>query len=112
MMTQLTRPGQPHNVDDDHHLSQVCKALSNPVRIQIVRYVLAHPNCIGNDILLHLPEEGPHAQSTLSRHLRVLRNAGVLDAAADGSAVCYRVNQSCLTWLSTQFADFGHASDD
>jgi DNA-binding transcriptional ArsR family regulator len=111
MMTQTTRPDHSHTGNDDLHLSHVCKALSNPVRVQIVRYVLAHPNCIGNDILLHLPKEGPHAQSTLSRHLRVLRNAGLLEASADGSAVCYRVNQGCLTWLSGQFADFAHITD-
>ncbi len=90
----------------DLHLSQVCKALGSPVRIQILRYVLTHPECIGNDILLHLPEDGPHAQSTLSRHLRVLRNAGLLDAHADGSAICYRVNRDSLLRLSEQLGDF------
>jgi DNA-binding transcriptional ArsR family regulator len=92
--------------DDDMYLCQVCKALGSPVRVQIIRYVLEHPNCIGNDILLHLPEDGPHAQSTLSRHLRVLRNVGVLHAEADGSAVCYHVNRSMLEWLSGQLAQF------
>jgi DNA-binding transcriptional ArsR family regulator len=72
------------------------------VRLQIVQYVVDHPGCIGNDILLHLPEDGPHAQSTLSRHLRVLRDAGLLIAEADGSATCYRVNRDCLRWLSSQ----------
>lgn len=90
---------------NDLHLSRVCKALGNPVRVQIVRYVLAHPNCIGNEILLHLPDEGPHAQSTLSRHLRVLRNADVLEAEADGPAMCYRVNRACLHWLQTQLEE-------
>jgi predicted transcriptional regulator len=91
---------------NDLRLCQVCKALGNPVRMQIVRYVLEHPNCIGNDILLHLPENAPHAQSTLSRHLRVLCAARVLEARADGSAMCYRVNQDCLTWVSVHLADF------
>jgi DNA-binding transcriptional ArsR family regulator len=91
---------------DDLRLCLICKALGNPVRVQIVRYVLEHPNCIGNDILLHLPENGPHAQSTLSRHLRVLRKASVLEAEADGAAMCYRVNRNCLMWLSTQLTDF------
>lgn len=90
---------------DDQQLCRVCKALSNRVRVQIMRYVLAHPNCIGNDILLHMPEEGPHAQSTLSQHLRVLRDAGLLEAEGDGSAVCYRVNRDCVTWLREQLAE-------
>ncbi len=89
---------------NDLHLCQACKALGNPVRIQIMRYVLAHPNCIGNDILLHLPDDAPHAQSTLSRHLRVLCDAHLLEAKADGSAVCYRVNRDALEWVILQLA--------
>lgn len=91
----------------DDELCQVCKALSSRARVQILRYVLAHPSCIGNEILLHMPEDGPHAQSTLSQHLRILRNAGLLDAEGDGPAVCYRVNHTCLDWLCKQLADLG-----
>lgn len=92
---------------DDQRLSQICKALGCRVRVQILRYVTNHPNCIGNDILLHLPEDGPHAQSTLSQHLRVLRNAGLLDAEGDGPAVCYRVNHISLEWVRMQIAELG-----
>jgi DNA-binding transcriptional ArsR family regulator len=95
---------------NDVYLCQICKALGNPVRMQIMRYVLAHPNCIGNDILLHLPEDGPHAQSTLSRHLRVLCDAALLEARADGSAMCYRVNRNSLAWVSDQLTDFMHST--
>lgn len=86
----------------DLDFCRVCKALSNPVRLEIIRYVLEHPGCIGNEILLHLPEECPHAQSTLSQHLRVLRGAGLLEAWEEGPAVCYHVNQECLAWLGQQ----------
>jgi ArsR family transcriptional regulator, arsenate/arsenite/antimonite-responsive transcriptional repressor len=85
---------------DDQTLAQVCKALGCVVRIQILRYVLEHPDCIGNEILLHLPDGSPRAQSTLSQHLRVLRNAGLLEAFEDGSAICYRVNQEQLAWIN------------
>lgn len=90
---------------EDRNFCRVCKALSNPVRLQILRYVLAHPGCIGNQILLHLPEDAPHAQSTLSQHLRVLRTAGLLEAEEDGPAVCYFVNQDCLVWLCHEITD-------
>jgi DNA-binding transcriptional ArsR family regulator len=83
-------------------MARICKALGNPVRLQIVRYIVHHPDCIGNDILLHLPEEGPHAQSTLSRHLRVLREASLIDAREDGAAMCYSINHSSLEWLCQQ----------
>jgi DNA-binding transcriptional ArsR family regulator len=83
----------------DQALAQLCKALGNPVRMTILRYVLDHPDCIGNEILLHLPDDGPHAQSTLSQHLRQMREAGLLEAYSDGAAVCYRVNGERIGWL-------------
>lgn len=92
-----TAEGQP--AIGDRHLAMLCKALGNPVRVSILRYVLHHPNCIGNEILLHLPEDGPHAQSTLSQHLRQLRESGLLEAYSDGAAVCYRVNGDRIAWL-------------
>ncbi|PDV97817.1 ArsR/SmtB family transcription factor [Candidatus Chloroploca asiatica] len=86
----------------DQRLSQACKAMGNPVRLAILRYVMRHPDCIGNEILLHLPDGGPHAQSTLSQHLRVLRDAELLEAYSDGPAVCYRVNATQIAWLRDQ----------
>ncbi len=86
----------------DQQLALLCKALGNPVRVSILRYVLQHPDCIGNEILLHLPEDGPHAQSTLSQHLRLLREVGLLDSYSDGAAVCYRVNSQRMAWLRDQ----------
>jgi ArsR family transcriptional regulator, arsenate/arsenite/antimonite-responsive transcriptional repressor len=94
----------------DRDLAHICKALGSPVRVQIMRYVLTHPGCIGNEILLHMPDDGPHAQSTISQHLRVLREVGLLEAQGDGPAVCYWVNATRLTWLRAQLGDFqnGH----
>ncbi|NTW00348.1 MAG: winged helix-turn-helix transcriptional regulator [Oscillochloris sp.] len=90
---------------DNQHLAMICKALGNPARIQILRYIQHHPNCIGNEILLHMPDDGPHAQSTISQHLRVLREVGLLETYCDGAAVCYQVNADRLNWLSQQLGD-------
>lgn len=92
---------------DDEQLWRMCKALGNPVRVQILRFVRRHPRCIGNQILLHLPDDAPHAQSTLSQHLRVLCNAGLIEAEPEGSAVCYRISPHALAWLAEQLADLG-----
>lgn len=91
---------EPHQ--DTDRLSQLCKALANPVRVEIVRFVQRHPRCIGNEILLQLPEETARAQSTLSQHLKVLCAAGLLEAEPDGAATCYEVNQAQLDWLRQQ----------
>jgi predicted transcriptional regulator len=89
----------------DRHLALICKALGSPVRVQILRYVLDHPGCIGNEILLHMPDDGPHAQSTISQHLRVLREAGLLAGRDDGAAVCYWVCAERLAWLREHLAN-------
>ncbi|EFO79912.1 transcriptional regulator, ArsR family [Oscillochloris trichoides DG-6] len=87
---------------DDHAMALLCKALGNPVRIQIIRYIQHHPNCIATQILLHMPDGAPHAQSTISQHLRVLRDAGLVEGYHEGAATCYQINRERLGWLVEQ----------
>jgi DNA-binding transcriptional ArsR family regulator len=88
----------------DERISHVCKALANPVRLQIVRYIHDHPRCIGNQILLNLPG-APKAQSTLSQHIRILCRAGLITAEPDGQATTYTLSPECLKWLRNQLVD-------
>jgi DNA-binding transcriptional ArsR family regulator len=90
---------------DDERIYRMLKALGNPVRLQIVRLVHRRPRCIGNEILLHLPDEMARAQSTLSQHLKILCDAGLIEAECDGPATCYAINQERLDWLREQLAD-------
>lgn len=90
---------------DDKRLHQVLKALGNPVRLQIVRFVQQNPRCIGNQIQLHMPNNAVRAQSTLSQHLKILRDAGLITAWCDGTAMCYVVNEDSFSWLREQLAD-------
>ena len=89
----------------DQRLYQILKALGNPVRLQIVRFVQKHPRCIGNQIQMQLPEDVARAQSTLSQHLKILRTAGIIKARGDGAATCYVVDDESLSWLREQLAD-------
>jgi len=70
-----------------------------------VRYVHDHPRCIGNQIQLQLPDDVARAQSTLSQHIKILRDAGVIEAECDGAATCYMLNQRSLDWLREQLID-------
>lgn len=90
---------------EDQRLWMMCKALGNPVRLQIMRYIQQHPGCIGNQILLQLPDNCARAQSTLSQHLKVLREADLLFAEEDGPATAYTVNQQQLDWLRHRIDD-------
>jgi DNA-binding transcriptional ArsR family regulator len=90
---------------DDQRLYIILKALGNPVRLQIVRYVHEHPRCIGNQIQLQLPNDVTRAQSTLSQHIKILRDAGLIEAECDGAAMCYMLNRGSLDWLREQLID-------
>ena len=90
---------------NDQRLYMILKALGNPVRLQIVRFVQKHPRCIGNQIQLQLPDDVARAQSTLSQHLKILRDAGLIKARGDGAATSYVVDDESLAWLREQLAD-------
>ena len=92
-----------HQTNDDE-LWKVMKALGNPVRVAIVRFVHQHPRCICNEILLHLPDECTRAQSTLSQHLKILRDAALVEAEFDGSVTTYTVNDARMHWINDQIA--------
>jgi DNA-binding transcriptional ArsR family regulator len=90
---------------DDTRLYLILKALGNPVRLQIVRFVQQHPRCIGNQIQLQLPDDVARAQSTLSQHLKILRDAGLIRAHCDGAATCYVLDEDSFSWLREQLRD-------
>jgi ArsR family transcriptional regulator len=71
------------------------KALGNPLRFEILKFLLTHPGCITGDIVEHLPR----AQSTISQHLKVLRSAGWIEGVVEGPATCYRLNDTAVHWF-------------
>ena len=87
---------------DELRLARMLKALGNPVRFQIVRYLAEHPTCITGDIVAATPL----AQSTVSQHLKVLREAGLIQGEIEGPATCYCLDPEGLRWLKTQFEDW------
>lgn len=86
--------------DQDERLVQVFKALGNPLRMKLVRYMAEHPQCITGDLVA----ASDMAQSTVSEHLKVLREAGIVSGAVDGPARCYCLNAETLAWLREQVA--------
>jgi len=78
------------------------KALGNPVRFQIVEYLSANQVCITSDIVKELPL----AQSTVSQHLKVLREAGLIRGKIEGPATCYCLDIDGMKWLKQHFANW------
>lgn len=70
--------------------SAVFKALGHPERLRIVALLAAGPRCVCE---LHRPESND--LSTLSKHLAVLRRAGVVATARRGREIHYTLSLPC-----------------
>lgn len=79
-------------------LAKMLKALGNPVRFRIMQYLADHQMCITGDIV----EFTTLAQSTVSQHLKVLREAGLIEGEIEGPATCYCISGEGLQFLKTQ----------
>jgi ArsR family transcriptional regulator, arsenate/arsenite/antimonite-responsive transcriptional repressor len=79
----------------DEELANLAKALGHPARVQIMRLLVRREACICGDIV----DELPLAQSTVSQHLKVLKEAGLIRGDIDGPRVCYCVEPRALRRL-------------
>ncbi len=86
---------------EQERLVQMFKAVGNPHRFEILKYMLTHPGCITADIVALLPL----AQSTVSQHLKVLRLAGWIHGEEQGTATAYCINDENLAWFSLKVSD-------
>lgn len=74
--------------EEENNLAVVSKALGHPARIAILKILTKHKGCICGDI----SDELPLAQSTISQHLKVLKEAGLIHGEVEGAKVCYSLN--------------------
>ena len=79
-------------------LVRMLKALGNPIRFQIMEMLAERQMCITQEIV----DRMPLAQSTVSQHLKVLREAGLIHGEIDGPATCYCINPQAIQWLKEQ----------
>jgi DNA-binding transcriptional ArsR family regulator len=73
--------------------AQICKALAHPARIRIVEYLKKEDRCICGDIVGILPL----AQSTVSQHLKILKQSGLVHGEIEGLCTCYCLNKETLS---------------
>jgi len=88
-------PPEPAPALDDEAIARLCKALGHPARVAIVR-ALAESSCRCREIVAGLPL----AQSTVSQHLKILREAGLLHGGVEGPRACYELDRTALGRLS------------
>jgi ArsR family transcriptional regulator len=73
-------------------LARFCKALAHPARVHILEFLGTLDACMCGDIV----EQLPLAQSTVSQHLKVLKEAGLIQGTIDGPRTSYCVNRQAL----------------
>ena len=74
----------------DNKIARYAKALAHPARVAILRLLIKKQACVCGDIV----EELPLSQSTVSQHLKELKDAGLIKGDIDGVKVCYCIDEN------------------
>jgi DNA-binding transcriptional ArsR family regulator len=77
---------------DTERIAAICKALAHPVRVRIVAHLKAMEHCICGQIVDVLPL----AQSTVSQHLKILKESGLVKGTIEGPRTCYCLGRNVL----------------
>jgi ArsR family transcriptional regulator len=87
-------------VPDDDTLAAMAKALAHPARVKILRVLDARQACVTGDVVAEIGL----AQSTISEHLRILREAGLIQGEIEGPRTRYCVSSTGLASLRAGIA--------
>lgn len=79
-----------------NELAALAKALGHPARIAILQFLIKTKVCVCGDIV----DELPLSQSTVSQHLKELKNAGLIKGNVDGPNVCYCIDEKM--WIKAK----------
>lgn len=93
MLTITSRTSEPRRRKGtsaaDVELARLAKALGHPARVRILRRLGSQASCCHGS----LADEMPLAASTVSQHLRILREAGLVQGEVDGPRTSYCINR-------------------
>ena len=80
-------------------LAEFAKVISHPARLAILKYLAETKTCISGDISNKLPL----SRTTVSQHLKELKNAGLIKGSIEGNSICYCIDEKALKKLQTYF---------
>ena len=84
--------------DEQNRLASLAKVFAHPARIAIIEYLFENRTCVVNGLL----EELPLSQSTISQHLKEMKNAGIIRGEVEGANICYCLNSEVMLELSAK----------
>ena len=88
--------------EDTEALAMFSKALAHPTRIAIIKHLANKSCCFTGDLV----EVFPLAQSTVSQHLKELKNAGLIKGELKPPKIKYCIHQENWNKAKELFADF------
>lgn len=88
--------------DTDRRLAKSLKALAHPARLAIVRLLAERNECVCGEIV----DDLPLAQSTVSQHLKALKEAGLVQGTVEGRSTCYCTDPEALSALEQEVGAF------
>ena len=83
-------------------IARYAKALAHPARVAILQLLLKKQACVCGDIV----DELPIAQSTVSQHLKELKDAGLIKGNIEGVATCYCIDEKALAKATALLSNF------
>ncbi len=87
---------------NQNELALLTKALGHPARIAILQFLALQTTCVCGDIVDQLPL----SQSTVSQHLKELKNAGLIKGNIEGPSVCYCIDMNAWRSAKKKIATF------
>jgi ArsR family transcriptional regulator, arsenate/arsenite/antimonite-responsive transcriptional repressor len=85
----------------EQDLAAFAKAIAHPARIAILKVLAQRNECICGEIVEILPL----AQSTISQHLKELKNAALIEGTIDGPRSCYCINWKAFEKFNAEFGN-------
>ena len=96
---------EPMTADQAEQVSGLLKAIADPVRLRLMSLILSHQG--GEACVCDLNDAFDLSQPTISHHLKVLHQAGLLDREKRGTWVYYKAKPEALSAMNTLFATAG-----
>lgn len=97
-----------NNIKNHERLAAACKALAHPARLAILQTLARRGVCICGELVELLPL----SQATVSQHLKVLKEAGLIRGEVDGPRSCYCIDPVTLQALRDDLGQMFYSLED
>jgi len=88
--------------EQQKQIALFAKAFGHPARVSILQHLFKIDACVCGDLV----DEIGLAQSTISQHLKELRQIGLIKGTVEGTSVCYCIDKENWTKMKAMMAEF------